>query len=245
MSPPDGYEPGKDPLDIPDYLDRRVQSNSATRPERNSSGPRNAPDTPLEVTGPHFSDIELPDGAPRAHSELGKPSAVYLYRSSTGDPSCVIYRFDLQGGGKEYRPYNMILRAWKGLDTPRPLFGLECLSEANDIIFLVEGEKAANALRSAEFAATTCMNGANGLSKTDLSPLAGRSVIVWQDNDSPGRKFLLEAIAALNEIGAASIRVLPIDSYPCIEGDADDEARMLEFSAIAPCPSPLKLGHYF
>jgi hypothetical protein len=158
---------------------------------------------------------------------------------------CVIYRFDLEDGGKEYRPYNMIVRAWKGLDTPRPLFGLERLSELNGAVFMAEGEKAANALRAAGFVATTCMNGANGISKTDLSPLAGRSVIVWHDNDPPGRKFLFEAIAALDEIGAASIRVLPIDSYPGIEGDADEEARMLEFPAIAPYSDdnlPIRIG---
>jgi hypothetical protein len=45
MSPPDGYQPGTG---------------------RTSSGYGNAADTPLEVTGPHFSDVELPDGAPKS-----------------------------------------------------------------------------------------------------------------------------------------------------------------------------------
>ena len=57
-------------------------------------------------------------------------------------------------------------------------------------IVLVEGEKCADALYGVGLTATTAMNGAKApLDKTDWSPLKGKSVVIWPDNDQAGREY--------------------------------------------------------
>lgn len=73
----------------------------------------------------------------------------------------------------------------------RPLFGLPELLAAHPTIpvYVVEGEPAATALRSIGWVATTSSGGCSIPEKTDWSPLVGRRVIVWPDNDEPGRRY--------------------------------------------------------
>lgn len=77
----------------------------------------------------------------------------------------------------------------------KPLYALYRISASKDQpIYVVEGEQKADYLNKLGLYATTC-GGCQSVSKTDLSPLFGRSIIVWPDNDEPGLKFL----DALNE----------------------------------------------
>ena len=77
----------------------------------------------------------------------------------------------------------------------KPLYALSRISTAKDQpIYVVEGEQKADYLNKLGLYATTT-GGCQSVSKTDLSPLFGRSIIVWPDNDEPGLKFM----DALNE----------------------------------------------
>lgn len=77
----------------------------------------------------------------------------------------------------------------------KPLYALCRISVSKDQpIYVVEGEQKADYLNKLGLYATTT-GGCQSVSKTDLSPLFGRSIIVWPDNDEPGLKFL----ATLNE----------------------------------------------
>ena len=77
----------------------------------------------------------------------------------------------------------------------KPLYALYRISASKDQpIYVVEGEQKADYLNKLGLYATTT-GGCQSVSKTDLSPLFGRSIIVWPDNDEPGLKFL----DALNE----------------------------------------------
>ena len=76
---------------------------------------------------------------------------------------------------------------------------------------LCEGEKSADAaaaLLGPPWAAVASMNGARSPQRTDWSPLAGRDVTIWPDNDEPGRAYALEAAApraeGRRELGLAS-----------------------------------------
>jgi hypothetical protein len=79
----------------------------------------------------------------------------------------------------------------KAPDAPRPLYGLNRLSHATPdaTVLLVEGEKAADAAQRLfpDHVAMTWMGGANADGNADLSPLLGRTVVIWPDADAPGR----------------------------------------------------------
>lgn len=71
------------------------------------------------------------------------------------------------------------------------MFNLVELSQRPDTpVLLCEGEKCVIAAARAfpGYVATTWMNGAQAIRKTDFAPLIGRRVIVLPDNDTPGRK---------------------------------------------------------
>ena len=57
--------------------------------------------------------------------------------------------------------------------------------------------------------ATTVFGSAGGVGKADFSPLRGREVIIWPDNDEPGRKFADQVAVSLREAGAATVRIVP------------------------------------
>ena len=81
----------------------------------------------------------------------------------------------------------------------KPLYALYRISVSKDQpIYVVEGEQKADYLNKLGLYATTT-GGCQSVSKTDLSPLFGRSIIVWPDNDEPGLKFLSTLNEAVHE----------------------------------------------
>lgn len=76
-------------------------------------------------------------------------------------------------------------------DAPRPLYGLDRLAARPDAPVLVcEGEKAADAAQQM-FPSHVCISwpaGTANVGASDWSPLAGRSVTIWPDNDTAGLK---------------------------------------------------------
>lgn len=106
-------------------------------------------------------------------------------------------------------------RTWrfKQFPEPRPLYRLDDLAARSSATVLIcEGEKAADAAASLfpNMVATTSPGGANAAGKTDWSPLAGRDVVIWPDNDEPGAVYA-EAVARLaHGVGARLVRVVKI-----------------------------------
>lgn len=74
----------------------------------------------------------------------------------------------------------------------RPIYRLADVMNApgDRTIVVVEGEPAADALASAGEIATTSSGGASTPRLTDWRPLAGQNVILWPDNDAPGREYM-------------------------------------------------------
>jgi hypothetical protein len=97
------------------------------------------------------------------------------------------------------------------------LYGLPKLAAMPDAaVLLVEGEKTTDAaqVHFPGHAVLTWSGGAEGVGKADFSPLSGRKVILWPDNDEPGFKAVL-TIAALLDDKAASIAIVrPPDILP-------------------------------
>lgn len=126
------------------------------------------------------------------HRDFGKPSFTWCYKDKIGQPIYYVCRFNLPNGKKEFRPYsywtdgNKSRFLWRGIPTPRPLYGLELLqSSAKATVMLVEGEKTADAARLlfTHILVLTWHGGANAVQEYDWTQLKGRRIILTPDND--------------------------------------------------------------
>ena len=139
--------------------------------------------------------------------ELGPATAKWDYLDASGALIAVVYRYDPPGGKKEFRPWDAKRRKMAPPE-PRPLYNQPGLVSV-DTVILVEGEKCAQALMDAGICATTAMHGANApVDKTDWSPLAGKSVLIWPDRDKPGWAYAAQASQTILSAGAKSCHVL-------------------------------------
>lgn len=177
---------------------------------------------------------------PVRHRDHGAPSKVWIYRDASGQPLMALYRFDLcpdeDGKPKKvFAPLTWCQRSnsettqwrWQGLPDPRPLLRLEelALRDAAPVV-LCEGEKAADAAGELmlDYVATCWPNGSNSWHKTDLTPLKGRSVVLWPDNDSSGKSCMEEVAKKLHEIGAESVRFVALTVFKRKPTLKDDQA---------------------
>lgn len=145
----------------------------------------------------------------------GKRSAQWTYCDALGEPVGVIVRWD-QADGKEIRPVARCGEQWTigGMPDPRPLYGLPELATA-DRIFIVEGEKAADAARTIGLTATTSAHGSQSPAKTDWSPLAGKECFILPDHDEPGGKFADKVAALLAKLTPpATVKVVNLPDLP-------------------------------
>lgn len=163
--------------------------------------------------------------------ELGPYTAKWDYVSADGELIACVYRYE-PPSGKEYRPWDVRARMWRAPD-PRPLYNLPALVKAREIV-LVEGEKCAEALIKAGFAATTAMNGAKApVEKTDWTPLAGKSILIWPDRDTPGWDYAEAAARACVVAGCTSVAILvPPSDKPEKWDGADAVAEGFDCAAL-------------
>ena len=114
---------------------------------------------------------------------------------------------------------------------PWPIYNRGRIKAAARVV-VVEGEKAVHALHVHGVVATTSPAGAGKSGFADWSPLAGKSVILWPDNDDAGRKHMAEVRSLLESISPPpTISVLdPADLDLPPKGDS------VEF--IAACQHP-------
>jgi putative DNA primase/helicase len=107
------------------------------------------------------------------------------------------------------------------MEEPRPLYSLPDLLQAN-CIFICEGEKAADAVRSLALVGTTSAHGCESASKTDWTPLAGKEVVVLPDNDPPGEKYANAVVGILSKLTPPTlIKLVRLPNLP-EHGDAAD-----------------------
>ena len=77
---------------------------------------------------------------------------------------------------------------WMKAPDTRPIYNRARIRTA-PIVFVVEGEKCVHALHDIGFVATTSPQGAKSPTLADWSPLAGKDVVIWQDNDDAGTEY--------------------------------------------------------
>lgn len=102
----------------------------------------------------------------------------------------------------------------------KPLFNLPRIKDA-DTVYFVEGEKVAGWLNRIGLVATTC-GGAQDHDKADLTPLSGKKVYLWPDNDHAGRSHV-EAVRSLLNGLECTTQLIDIDALGLpLKGDAYD-----------------------
>lgn len=168
----------------------------------------------------------------RHQTEAAKPSApethkrevaVYPYQAVNGDLLFEVVRFDeyeadgspvIKPDGKQAKTFmpRQPNGAYSYPPGPRPLYRLPEIERSREIVF-VEGEKAADAIHRFGWVATSAPGGSSTkIEAIDWRPLAGKSIILWPDNDEAGRKFMHKVAAQLASIGCAVRWIaLPVD----------------------------------
>lgn len=218
---------GGDLIDLVAYVERCSIEQACTRLAEFLSLDA-APSASLPAPAEMWSTIvPIPEQAmnqcPKQHPKHGSPSALWVYRNAQGQPLMVLYRFDL-ADGKVFAPLTWCQSSqgkkaqwrWKGLPEPRPLLDLDRIAQQPDaVIVLCEGEKAADAAQELlpKAVATCWPNGSKSWAKSDFSPLQGREVWLWPDNDAVGQSCMGEVAAQLEQIGAKSVRQMAMAPF--------------------------------
>src|SRR5262249_39793394 len=112
---------------------------------------------------------------------------------------------------------------------------LSCEKEKSVII--VEGEWCADYLAKLGALSTTSGSAAS-IENTDLQPLAGRSIIIWPDNDEPGKLF---AKTFSKKLQALNCKVCQIDIDSLNLPDKGDVVDWLAINSYATIEDILKL----
>lgn len=137
---------------------------------------------------------------------LGPATGKWDYWSADGQLLACVYRYD-PPTGKEFRPRDVV-RGRDGAPPVRPLYNLPGLAQGH-VVVVVEGEKCAEALIGLGICATTLMGGAHApVGKCDLTPLAGKTVLIWPDRDAPGETYARHVSQAALAAGALSCAIL-------------------------------------
>ncbi|WP_425385063.1 AAA family ATPase [Wolbachia endosymbiont (group B) of Schoenobius gigantella] len=155
-----------------------------------------------------IEDIAKWIGYSEKNNTLGQPTASWNYYDESDQVIVTVYRYNTDSG-KRYLPFDVKRSSF----TPpqiRPLYNISGIMKSDKVI-LVEGEKCADALIEQGMTATTAMLGANApIEKTDWSPLKGKHVIIWPDNDEPGKQYAEKVVKKLTFLGVLSLTLLEI-----------------------------------
>jgi len=193
--------------------EREAGKGRASHPARNA--PQGPPADGAVCVMPVPAAAPVP---PVAHSRHGKPAARWAYTDAAGAVCFYHDRYEPKGERKQFAPLTLwrfpdgrLQWQFKAPPAPRPLLGLPELAAADPArpVLIVEGEKArdAAALLFPENPALTWQGGAQAVAKADWSPLAGRGVWIWPDNDPAGTKAAGDVAAALAAVDAGKVSI--------------------------------------
>jgi putative DNA primase/helicase len=165
---------------------------------------------------------------------IGRAVAQWCYKDLNGEQLYWIQRYeDADKPDKRGKPRKTLVhRTWldggwhfpKRTDpftsewpSPRPLLAQHELKHRPDApVLVVEGETTYDAacLLFPRHVVITWSNGSKSVGHVDWSPLAGRNVTIWPDNDEDGKQCTAKLIGILQGLGSESIAVVnpPPDS---------------------------------
>jgi len=194
----------------------------------------------FQSTHPDNLSDKLPNMISSKH---GKPTKHWIYRSKRGFPCALVVRYDPPQERKQFTQWHFSQTEQKWIPKAhpdlRPLYQLDKLDRNPSLpVVVCEGEKAADACQSlyGDTAIATCwLGGSQALSKTDFSPLYGRSVTLWPDNDEAG-------IMAMTKL--SKLIVLRVSSLFCINPDKQDPEKFDADDLLLKAPSIHEFSTY-
>lgn len=156
------------------------------------------------------------------------PTMTFAYRHPDGKIFLWVCRYNKPGGGKDVIPWRQTTEPMKsksGKDIPvgtwrakgfsgeekRPIYGLDRMAKHPDaVLLIVEGEKAADAAQALfpHLVVISWQGGCAQLRKADWAPVKawkGR-IVLWPDNDKPGREAM-EFLRAVCPENSAAVKV--------------------------------------
>lgn len=188
--------------------------------------PISAPN-PLGVNGtllvPECDDTwvaAIPPGAPEVPVLRG--AFRWWYHDRQGRQSFAVDRHEAERKGE--RKTFVPLTLWQGADgcltwrrkhppAPISLYGLWDIDRRPEAtILVVEGEKTADATNRLvpDCIVVTSFGGSHAAHKSDWSPLRQRDVVIWPDNDAPGRAYAVAVAAHARTASATSVRIVDV-----------------------------------
>ena len=176
----------------------------------------------------------------------GKPLIhAWNYCATDGAPLGVVGRYQNGSDKKDIVPYFKKNGSgfMAGIDiNPRLLFGLELLSKPlkPKAVFIVEGEKSAQAMQSLGLCAITSLGGSQAAKQADWTPLSGfKMVYLMPDNDEPGEHYMQDVYGELMALEQPpEVKVLRLSQLPD-KGDFIDWVQGWignEWNGYAPIP---------
>lgn len=143
--------------------------------------------------------------------------AHWTYNNKQGEIVGYVVRYESGAGEKVTIPYFKSEGGkWKAghlKGQVRPLYNLDKIEQAStDIeIWVVEGEKCADALTGLGLLATTSVGGSQAAGNTDWSPIGNKSIIIWPDKDKAGYEYAANVYKRLLDHGDSTLSVSAID----------------------------------
>ncbi|WP_322528691.1 DUF927 domain-containing protein [Salinicola sp. LHM] len=213
-------------IEPPDHAGGHAASPPAARPPAKPASQPEPPEWEPVVPVPQAALASIPS----AHPKHGEPWKRWRYLDSAGHLLMIVDRHHLPPALGQTKPSKVFspLTWWrrtatgegkwqrKGLPDPRPLLNLDRLAaNPGAPVVVCEGEKSADAAADLmpEYVATCWPNGAQSASKADWTPLAGRNVVLWPDNDQAGIECMEALATRLQSVGVASVRLMRLDHF--------------------------------
>jgi 5S rRNA maturation endonuclease (ribonuclease M5) len=120
---------------------------------------------------------------------------------------------------KDFRPIHKDEEGWRLGDLPGklPLYNLTKVV-ASEALVICEGEKDCDTLGRLGIPATTSAHGAKSADKTDWTPLQGKRIAIWPDNDEAGSvyaqrvRLIIDALPNPSQIRQVDPNRLPVEA---------------------------------
>lgn len=131
---------------------------------------------------------------------VGAIESEHPYNTADGDIAYYVYRIQTPTK-KQFRPVSLSDSGYvlKMPSKPWILYNLPEVVKAETVI-VCEGEKKVDCLHRYGFTGTTSSDGSLNSKYTDWKPLAGKTVVIWRDNDVEGIRYLADVQSILQNL---------------------------------------------
>lgn len=217
---------------------------STDRPKHRRS-PRSYTTNPAAATKP-AKTFPTPEAAFAFLDRHGPAAGRWPYHDASGEVIGYVVRHNVppsapgEEPSKTFTPISRTPGGWvlRKLPNPHALYRLpDLLAAPNDTpVWIVEGEKAADAARALGLVATTSAGGSNRPKFSDWSPLRDRTALIAPDHDEPGTAYAHAVRTFALAAGAASVHIVRLaDIFPelPVGGDMDDYVRSRSDDPVA------------